>query len=83
MQFILVSMYDEKTHQYLAPQCESNGDTAVRNFRYAVSTSDNMRFIVDDLRLYKIGVFDTDTGAIVSTAVPELIIDGKDVVLDD
>lgn len=81
MNYILTSIYDEKTKKYLFPQVDENNDTARRNFAFAMKRNDQLAFIKNDLRLYDIGTFDSDTGVIVVYPA-ELICDGKEFDLE-
>lgn len=78
MNYIVTSMYDEKTRQYMAPQLDANHDTARRNFSYALKRNDTLAFAKADLRLYDLGDFDTDTGVFTPNCPAILIVDGKE-----
>lgn len=83
MNFIVTSLYDEKTKQYMVPVMEQTEAVARRNFAYALSSNTSLAFAASDLRLYQIGTFDSDTGIISSISVPNLIADGKEFSKDE
>lgn len=82
MNYIAVSMYDEKTRQYMAPQLEVNEEVARRNFSYAIKRNDSLGFAKADLRLYNIGSFDSDTGILCANSPAILIVDGKEIEIE-
>lgn len=72
MVFDLYAIKDCKSG-YLAPQCDSNKDLAVRNFAQAIASGSSiMGFAPEDFELYKIGTYDTDCG-LVTSCTPEFI----------
>lgn len=61
--------------------CETSEAVAKRNFSFAISNNDVMGFTPKDFDLYKVGFYDTTTGVIKPSAVPELVCRGTDVYL--
>lgn len=55
------SIRDRKSGIYGSPFYAVNDDCAVRDFD-RIATSEANAFIADDLELYKVGIFDNDTG---------------------
>lgn len=69
---------DVKTN-WLDPFVEVSDDAAIRGFKYALSNGDVLfGFAPEDFSLYKVGTFDTATGAISGT-LPAFIFDGASV----
>lgn len=83
MNFIVTSLYDEKTKQYMVPVVEQTEAVARRNFAYALSSNASLAFAASDLRLYQIGMFDSDTGTLSAVSIPTLIADGKEFSKDE
>lgn len=83
MNFIITSLYDEKTKQYMVPVVEQTEAVARRNFAYALSSNASLAFAASDLRLYQIGSFDSDTGTLSAVSIPTLIADGKEFSKDE
>lgn len=78
MKISVYSIRDEKVG-FLNPTFEQNDEVAMRNFVHAVQNSDTiLKSHKSDFKLYKIGVFDTNTGDIQSI-VPDLIIGGDEI----
>lgn len=64
---------------WLTPTVENNDSVAYRNFAHAVLNAGTvLTSHKKDFRLYLIGYFDTDSGAI-DSIVPSLIADGGDI----
>lgn len=83
MNFIVTSLYDEKTKQYMVPVVEQTEAVARRNFAYALTSNASLAFAASDLRLYQIGSFDSDTGTLSAVSIPTLIADGKEFSKDE
>lgn len=59
------SMRDEVAQTFTSLTTEANDQTAVRNFAHALSQPNTiLSFRPADFALYRVGSFDTDTGAI-------------------
>ncbi len=79
MVYGMYAICDEKTG-FMSPTCDMNDNSAIRNFRNAMSRSDSLfAFAPADFRLYCIGSYDTDTGMLIGQD-PKLIFDGKQVI---
>lgn len=77
----LYSIRDKKASMFLSLAQDTNDETAIRNFTYAMNNSGNIyAFAPSDFALYRIGEFDTSTGLITPLAVNELICEGDSVV---
>lgn len=78
MNLNIYSIRDNKTG-FMAPQLDKNHDAAKRNFKLSLATvspESIMGFAPEDFDLYYIGTFDTDSGTISPTTVPELVSSG-------
>lgn len=70
---------DEKVG-FLQVMQDSNDDTALRNFNYAVSNPNSLYNLNRaDFALYKLGCFDTNTGEIVLESTPKLVVSGDQI----
>lgn len=77
MMYGIYSIRDVKTG-FMSPTIDVNDDSAARNFFHAVSTSDGILFTyASDFALYKLGNFDSDSGAITEAPVPVLVAEGS------
>lgn len=77
MDFGIYSVRDSKTG-FMAPTVDPNDDAAARNFFHAVSVSEGILFTyASDFDLYKLGVFDSDSGAIIPCVPPLFIAAGS------
>lgn len=66
---------DVKTN-WLDPFIEVSDDAAIRGFKYALSNGDGLfGFSPEDFTLYKVGTFDTASGAITGS-LPAFVFDG-------
>lgn len=72
----LYSVKDNLTG-FSAPTHDLNDATAVRNFAYAMQNIPQYAHKPSDYDLYKVGVFNPDTG-VISSIVPKIIIHGTD-----
>lgn len=80
MKFNVYAIRDIKTG-FLSPTFEQNDAVASRNFAHAVMNSDSVLFShASDFSLYRIGIYDSDTGLLTPEPLPVLIADGKDVL---
>lgn len=57
---------------WLSPTVDINDQVAIRNFAYAIQHNDMFSDFCNDYSLYQIGVFDTETGDIIS--VPHVFL---------
>lgn len=65
---------------FMSPTVDQNANAAIRNFEHAVMQSASlMNSHPEHYSLYKVGEFETDTGAIVG-CMPEHIADAVDVM---
>ncbi len=65
---------------FLTPVVEQNDNSARRNFEHAIAQPQSlMNSHVSDYDLYKIGLFDTDTGLIENISPIELVVSGGSV----
>lgn len=78
MKYPLYSYRDVKVG-FMPPQADQSDQSAIRGFSYAINGQTGMmNFAPKDFDLYKVGEFDTDTGA-VTACIPELIVSGLNV----
>lgn len=61
---------------FLAPMVDDNEASAMRNFEYACHNNDIINFAPSDFELYHIGTFDTDSGTIDPSPVPDFVCNG-------
>ena len=63
------------------PVTDVNDNCAIRNFSYAINNPGNdvMHFAPKDYDLYKLGEFDTESGALIAEPVPVLVVSGASV----
>ncbi|QCS37205.1 nonstructural protein [Tortoise microvirus 68] len=67
---------------FMTPVLEVNDSVAVRNFTHAVKNKDSLMYSHSKYYdLYRIGVFDSDTGKI-DSVLPDLICSGSSVLID-
>lgn len=72
------AMRDVKTG-FLPVSCDTNDQTAVRNFVHAVVNSDGVLLsFASDFSLYRVGDYDADSGHITSLDVPKHLFEGAD-----
>lgn len=81
MRYLVVSVRDLKTG-FLQPTVDLNEASAVRNFEHAVLRNDDSLFFShpEDYALYDLGLFDTDTGELISDGLPRQIITADQVI---
>lgn len=80
MKYPVFSIRDVKTG-FMSPTIDQNAPAAMRNFEHAVLNSASlMNSHPKDYQLYKIGEFDTDTGALIPCELVEHICDATDVL---
>lgn len=79
MKYPVYSIRDVHTG-FMSPTVDQNDASAMRNFRHAVMQSSSlMNSHPKDYSLYKIGVFDTETGSLVE-CLPELVTDAFSII---
>lgn len=73
----------DKLAGFAWPQVDTNNDTAVRNFAFAINNGDPslLNFSPGDYDLYLVGYFDSEKGIFESTesGIPEFVISGTNV----
>lgn len=60
---------------------EQNDASAVRGFSYAINNEGLMNYSPNDFDLFKIGLFDVETGMF-DSLIPELVVSGSSVYGD-
>lgn len=76
MEYPILSIRDTKTG-FMAPTIDTNEHSGIRNFQFAIRNSrDVLGGFPGDFSLYRVGVFNTESGAIVPEAVPVWLADG-------
>lgn len=64
---------------FMPVTCERNEESAKRSFRHACRNVDTLYFShAKDFDLYKVGTFNTDTGALDFLVPPQLILSAVD-----
>ena len=81
MKYNIYSIRDKKVG-FGFPHVDQSDTSAIRGFAYAVNQEGLMNYSPDDFELYRIGVFDTDKGTVVSVDIPELIVSASSVIGD-
>lgn len=82
MIFNVYCVRDVKTG-FLTPTIEQNDECAIRNFRHACLNTQSLFFTsAIDYALYRVGVFDSDTGDI-SSSLPMILCEATDFVRSD
>lgn len=82
MKYPIYSYRDIKSG-FGGPVVDQSDSTAIRGFSYAINGNNGiMNFSPNDFDLYKIGMFDSDTGVIVPEVIPVLIVNGSSLVGD-
>lgn len=77
MIYSVYTVRDQKTG-WLPPTYDQNDNSAMRNFKFACSRKDStMNFSPADFDLFRIGVFDSDTG-IFTPSDPVFLMNGLD-----
>lgn len=75
--------YRDKVTGFGMLMLDQNEASAVRGFTYAVNGKyDLMAFKPSDFDLYRVGVFDADTGVITPEKIPVMICNGESVVTE-
>lgn len=66
---------------FLSPAVEINDDIAQRNFENAILNADHSLFFThpDDFSFYRLGTFDSNSGVIEPSALPEFICSASSV----
>ena len=75
----IYSVRDNKSG-FGTPIFEMNDQSAIRGFSYRINNPGIMQFCPSDFDLYKVGVFDSEKGIIISEKVPVLIVSGSSLV---
>lgn len=75
MKFHVYAIRDELTG-FLAPTLDSSDPVACRSFRAALAASPVMVKNPADFSLYRIGVYDSDSGLLTPTVPPEFVMRG-------
>lgn len=79
MKFNVYAMRDTHTG-YMTPTFEINDAVAIRNFEHAVQSSGSvLSSHAIDFDLYRIGLYDTETGRLLPLEMPIHLMNGKDV----
>lgn len=69
----LYTIRDRKSGIYGTPFGSYNHDTAIRDFRGFCQQASNV-YLADDLELYYLGTFDSDSGALTGVDKPEFLL---------
>lgn len=81
------AIYDSAAGVYTAPTIDVTDVSASRAFAQAVNNGQSvMNFKPDDFKLYRVGSFDVESGAIAPCVPPEFIVSGDrcmKVVIED
>ena len=81
MEMNVYAIQDVKT-SFLTPTIDQTDAAASRNFANAIMQGQGVLFThAEDFRLFRIGTYNMANGCIVPLAVPELVIDGSQVLL--
>ena len=81
MEMNVYAIQDVKT-SFLTPTIDQTDAAASRNFANAIMQGQGVLFThAEDFRLFRIGTYNMANGSIVPLAVPELVIDGSQVLL--
>lgn len=75
MLFGVYAMRDNVSALYNQPTFEISDEIAKRSFRYAINSTDFLKFNAKDVDLFKIGEFENTTG-VFTPCMPEKLIDG-------
>lgn len=79
MTYPIYSVRDLKGDFY-APRIDQNDDSAVRWFTMTVNTPETLtNFAPSDFQLFLIGYFNSETGVITASELPQLIVSGSSV----
>lgn len=75
--------YRDKVTGFGVLMLDQNEASAIRGFTYAVNGKyDLMAFKPSDFDLYRVGVFDADSGVITPETIPVMICNGESVVTE-
>ena len=81
MEMNVYAIQDVKT-SFLTPTIDQTDAAASRNFANAIMQGQGILFThAEDFRLFRIGTFNLANGKLVPLAVPELVIDGAQILL--
>ena len=81
MEMNVYAIQDIKT-SWLTPTIDQTDSAASRNFANAIMQGQGILFThAEDFRLFRIGSYNMANGSIVPLVVPELVIDGSQVLL--
>ena len=81
MEMNVYAIQDIKT-TFMTPTIDQSDAAASRNFANAIMQGQGILFThAEDFRLFRIGTYNMSNGALVPLAVPELVIDGSQVLL--
>lgn len=72
MKLCLYAIKDDLTG-FKSISMEDNDPCALRNFSYAVTSNEIVKLNAKNYSLYKLGIYDTETG-IIDSSMPELIV---------
>lgn len=77
----LYSVYDEKTEVFFPPiYCHTDGQ-AIRHFKVQFANPETLyNQFPSDYKIYRVGKFNDNDGALNGLQIPELIISGMDLV---
>lgn len=76
--------YRDRLAGFGSPILDISEQTAIRGFSMKMNNPDSMEnFSPKDFELYKIGIFDADTGKITPEEIPVLICEGVNVIVHD
>jgi hypothetical protein len=77
MIYNIYAMRDELTG-FLPPTYDINDAVAMRNFRVAIlRSSDSIHYMPSDYSLYRLGLYDSDTGRLIVDEVPTFLMRGE------
>ena len=77
MIYNIYAMRDELTG-FLPPTYDINDAAAMRNFRVAIlRSSDSIHYMPSDYSLYRLGLYDSDTGRLIVDEVPTFLMRGE------
>lgn len=72
----LYTIYDDKAEKYGRVLTADTDSVAIRDFCGAIKSSADHRMFAEDYRLFRIGTFDENFGALESES-PKLVLDGS------
>lgn len=78
----LISVFDRAVQSFMPPFAVAHNGFAIRSFSDEIKTSSETNALSkhpDDYELYQVGVFDDQTGAILPSVPPVLLITGTQV----